>query len=141
MAINEFQGYHRFLSNFYPASVEMDKLIYPTVEHAFQAAKTADPEARKAISKLATPGQAKRAGRNLQLRPDWEYVKLEIMKSLVIEKFTRSQHLTEKLKATGSQELIEGNYWNDTFWGVCRGVGRNHLGRILMQVREELAGK
>jgi hypothetical protein len=60
------------------------------------------------------------------------------MESLVKEKFTRDTELGAKLVATGDEELVEGNYWGDTFWGVCRGVGQNHLGKILMKVREEL---
>jgi ribA/ribD-fused uncharacterized protein len=74
------------------------------------------------------------------MRPDWEQVKILIMTSLVRDKFTRHQDLKEQLLATGDAELIEGNWWGDTFWGVCKGKGENHLGKVLMKVREELKG-
>ena len=56
-------------------------------------------------------------------------------------KFTQNPELAEKLLATGEQELVEGNNWNDTFWGMCRGKGKNMLGNILMKIREELASE
>lgn len=135
--ISEFQGEYRFLSNFYPAEVELDGVTYPTVEHAFQAAKVFSPELRENIRNAPRPGLAKRMGRKHPLRADWEQVKLSIMEQLVRQKFSK-EPLRSRLLATGSAELIEGNYWNDTFWGVCRGKGENHLGRMLMKVREEL---
>jgi ribA/ribD-fused uncharacterized protein len=135
--IESFHGEYRFLSNFWPAIVEMDGIIYPTVEHAYQAAKTFDQSARLKIQALREPGNAKRAGRRVSLRPDWEAVKLDVMLSLLRSKFTEKS-LADKLLATGEYELLEGNEWGDTFWGVCRGIGHNHLGKLLMQVRKEL---
>jgi ribA/ribD-fused uncharacterized protein len=87
---------------------------------------------------LDTPGKAKRAGRNLQLRHDWEKVKYDVMLDIVFAKFYQHPELAAKLLATGDAELIEGNWWNDTTWGVCNGVGSNWLGRILMMVRARL---
>jgi ribA/ribD-fused uncharacterized protein len=138
--IREFRAEYRFLSNFHPASVELDGLEYPTVEHAFQAAKTGDPAQRERIRTLPGPHQAKKAGRALDLRPDWERVKIGVMEELVRRKFTRHAELRELLLATGDQELMEGNRWNDRFWGVDldSGEGENHLGKILMKVRREL---
>ena len=83
-------------------------------------------------------GQAKRLGRRVELRSDWETVKIEIMRQVLKSKFTHNPELREKLIATGNTELIEGNNWNDRFWGVCRGVGKNHLGKLLMEIRAEL---
>lgn len=134
-----FTGGYRFLSNFYPATVEMGGVFYPTLEHAYQAAKTALPKEREAIRKAATPALAKRLGKSLTIRPNWEEKKLEFMLILLRRKFKNSStKLGDWLLATGDAYLEETNYWGDTFWGVCRGVGENHLGKILMQVREEL---
>jgi ribA/ribD-fused uncharacterized protein len=77
----------------------------------------------------------------VKLRSDWTEIRLEIMEKIVRAKFWQNPHLARKLVATGDQKLVEGNRWNDTFWGVCRGVGENHLGKILMRVREELRGE
>lgn len=135
--ITEFSGEYRFLSNFWPARVELDGVIYPSVENAFQAAKTFDSKQRIPFT-LCSPRDAKRAGRKVSLRADWENVKLQIMEDLVTQKFTNHSYLKEQLKATGQTTLIEGNTWGDTFWGVCKGVGKNHLGKILMRVRSKL---
>ena len=135
--INEFKSEHRFLSNFWPAVVTLDDMEFPTVEHAYVAAKTLDLEKRAEIQKVSTAGQVKRLGRSIELRPDWDDVKLEVMEDLVRQKFQHPE-LAELLIATGDQELVEGNTWGDTFWGVCFDVGENHLGLILMKVRDEL---
>jgi ribA/ribD-fused uncharacterized protein len=136
--IGRFKGEYRFLSNFWPRPLTLDGITYPTVEHAYQAAKTLDPQERTRIASLATPKMAKQAGGRVTLRPDWgEHVKLGIMEDLVRRKFA-DPGLAARLLATGVEELVEGNTWNDRFWGVCRGVGRNELGRILMRVRSEL---
>jgi len=137
--IDRFTGDHDFLSNFHPSPVEVDGILYPTVEHAFQAAKTSDPDEKQALAETATPGSAKRLGRKVQLRPDCEEVKVGIMEELVRLKFTTHANLREQLLATGDAELVEGNNWNDRFWGVCRGKGQNQLGLILMKVRSELS--
>jgi len=134
--ILEFQGEYRFLSNFWPAEVHFEGEYYPSVEHAYVAAKTLDPTLRKQFQS-GSPGAVKRAGRQLQLRPDWEEVKLTVMRRLLYLKF-QNPELREKLLATGERELVEGNNWSDFYWGVCRGKGQNHLGRLLMEVRAEL---
>jgi len=136
--INEFQGRYKFLSNFWPVWLEFEGFFYPTVEHAYQASKTKEPYERKKIRFAKTAGKAKRYGKHVILRQDWEEVKLQIMESLVRQKFTKYKDLCEQLLATGDAKLAEGNWWHDTFWGVCNGVGRNHLGKILMKVRNEL---
>ena len=135
--IDSFTGPFDFLSNFFALKVVLDGVEYPTLEHAFQAAKTHAAEERAKILNCPTPGSAKRMGKKVKLRPDWENVKLGIMEALVRQKFGDPE-LKARLLKTRDRVLIEGNHWNDTFWGVCRGKGRNHLGRILMKVRDEL---
>ncbi len=136
--IDSFRGEHRWLSNFYPAEVQYEGVMYPSLEYAFQAAKTLNLAQRRLIRGAPTSGKAKALGRTVRLRPDWEEVKLEIMAELVEDKFTRHYPLTQRLLGTGDQEIVEGNVWGDRFWGVCDGKGENHLGRILMAVRDEL---
>jgi ribA/ribD-fused uncharacterized protein len=138
--IDNFTGKYRFLSNFYPAVVEFDGQKYPSTEHAFQAAKTLNLQARVPfqVGGSFTAGQAKRHGKTLDLRPDWESVKIGIMYELNVQKF-QDLTLRRQLLATEDQVLVEGNDWGDTFWGVCDGEGANMLGKILMQVRENAA--
>lgn len=138
-SITSFKGKNRFLSNFWPCKVAYEGIVYPSSEHAYMAAKTTDLTIRTLIRNCSTPGKAKRLGRSIELRPDWEQVKFAIMYEVVKDKFTRSPILAAKLKATAGIKLIEGNTWGDTIWGVCNGKGENHLGKILMRVREELA--
>ena len=135
--IDRFMGEYRFLSNFHPAVVSFEGQVYPTVENAYQAAKTANRDERAKIA-LASPGEAKRMGRRCVLRPGWAAIRLAVMEDLVRKKFENSAALQNRLCATGAATLIEGNDWGDTFWGVYRGHGENHLGKILMQVRREL---
>ena len=139
--IDSFENEFAFLSNFYSCIIVYEGIYYPTVEHAFQAAKTLDFEQRKTIAAAPTPGQAKRLGRKVDLRSDWEEIKDGVMEELVRRKFNSSFILKTMLLATGDRELIEGNWWNDTYWGVCKGVGRNQLGKTLMKIREELRVK
>jgi ribA/ribD-fused uncharacterized protein len=136
--IAEFQGEYRFLSNFWPAEVTYEDITYPTTEHAYQASKTLDPEARKRIAALPTPAEAKAEGRKLKLRDDWETAKFVVMEDVVRLKFTKHADLREKLLATGDALLEEGNTWGDRVWGVYQGQGENRLGKILMKVRDEL---
>jgi|SRR5215472_9972582 len=135
--ISEFKGKYQFLSNFYPAPVRLDGLFYRSVEHAYQAAKTNSPKEREDIRKTIKPGDAKRLGRKVTLRDDWEVVKLSVMMQLLQDKFSALPY-SVGLIATGDEELVEGNNWGDTFWGVCAGQGENHLGKMLMQIRKEL---
>lgn len=135
--ITSFRGEYRFLSNFYPAWVVFDGVEYATVEHAYQAAKTLDLVARATVANAHGAGAAKRLGKILDIRPEWESVKVDVMLALVRQKFS-DPALRSKLLGTGNAQLVEGNTWNDRFWGVCEGQGENHLGRILMQVRSEL---
>ncbi len=137
MAIRRFTGEYRFLSNFFPCRITYEEITYPSTEHAYQAAKCIFRKDKHRIAEL-TAGEAKREGRKVELRPDWEEVKLQVMEDVLRLKFFGNKSLAAKLLATGDQELIEGNTWGDTFWGVCKGVGENHLGKLLMKVRNLL---
>ena len=143
--IDSFSGEFAFLSNFYFAAIRTRPtrscpkgIEYPTSEHAYQAAKTRDIRKRRALARLPRPNEAKKAGREMVLRDDWDEVKVRIMTSIVRAKFRQHPELADKLLATGNALLVEGNWWHDTFWGVCGGVGHNYLGKILMMVRREL---
>lgn len=137
--IPEFSGEYRFLSNFWPSPVFINNIAYSTAEHAYQAQKTLDPYERLNIAKQPTPGAAKRLGRTITVRPDWDNVKVGIMRHILICKFSDPQ-LATKLLATGNALLEEGNRWGDTFWGIDlrTGQGQNHLGQLLMSVRTDL---
>lgn len=136
MTVSGFQTPEfRFLSNFWPSQVTLDDVPYPTVEHAYQAAKTLSLYQRDLIAGLPRPAQAKAAGRRVDLRPDWTAVRLPTMHALLVQKFAPGTPLARRLDATGDRLLVEVNQWGDTFWGVCDGAGENHLGRLLMEIR------
>lgn len=136
--ITKFRGDYAFLSNFYvPAQVTLDGHMYVSVEHAYQAAKTVDEHERRRIREALTPGVAKRMGKKVIMRPDWEEIKETVMLDLCRQKFANNPLRTLLLKTKG-QDLVEGNEWGDVFWGVCNGVGENKLGKILMQIRDEI---
>lgn len=132
-----FTGQFRFLSNFYPSVVRVCGIDFPTVEHAYQALKSVNEADWRWMATLPTPGAAKRAGRSLTLRENWDSLKLPVMRLLLRQKF-KIPELQAALLLTHSFYLEETNTWGDTFWGVCNGVGQNHLGKLLMEVRSEL---
>lgn len=136
--INEFKGEYRFLSNFYPAVVVLDDHEYPSVEHAYQAAKTFAANWRAKIRSAQSAGEAKKLGNQIPRElflSNWDAIRVEVMSDLLIQKFY-DPTLRANLLATGDVELIEGNTWGDKFWGVCRGEGTNKLGQLLMVVRQ-----
>lgn len=144
MVIGPFRDEYSFLSNFHPVDVTLGGRIYPTVEHAFQAAKTVDPKERMWVRVAPTPAGAKQRGKKVHLRPDWEAAKVTVLEDLVRQKFL-DPGLREQLLATGDEELVEVNTWRDRYWGMCRDktgqlVGQNNLGRILMRVRDAARG-
>ncbi len=155
--VNSFSGRWSFLSNFYPCKIVSQGITYPSTEHYYVAMKAKDDQiingifypvadVRDVISRIATAGQVKRFGRNLQIRKDWEDVKLGIMEWAIREKFTKNNDLKEMLLQTGEQQLIEGNYWHDNYWGVCNctkcgNKGDNNLGKVLMKIRKEIRGE
>lgn len=136
--IDSFSGDYRFLSNFYPSPITAHGIVYPTVEHVFQAAKTLRIVERQVIASLPTPGQAKRAGRRLELRPGWNAMRIDVMAWCLAQKFAVGSDLADRLMQTHPADLVEGNTWGDRFWGVCDGRGQNHLGKLLMARRSAL---
>lgn len=140
--IDSFSGEYEFLSNFYPVIIHSSGFNFPTVEHAYQASKTNNYAAWREICSIPAnqAGRAKKYGRKVKLRKDWELIKLSVMKRFIMQKFSYSD-LKEKLLATLDAVLIEGNYWHDNYWGDCRckkcqnKEGQNHLGKIIMEAR------
>ncbi len=138
-SINGFRGEYRWLSNFYPATVRLDGIDYPTVENAYQAAKLPKLSyeyADRTFTRL-DPAAAKRRAREYALPNGWEKHKVTLMTDLLRQKFAHAE-LREKLLATGDAHLEETNSWNDVFWGVCKGKGKNTLGKLLMQIRADI---
>lgn len=139
-----FKDELEFLGNFYASKLVWRGTNWPTVEHAFQAAKCAHPEDEEDIRNANTPGLAKKIGREVLLRPDWERVKVDVMTDLVKIKFDQHPLLAEDLLVTDDEYLEEGNYWHDNFWGDCycskcvEKEGKNVLGIILMEIRKSI---
>lgn len=134
--IQNFKTSHQFLSNFYPVEVEFEGIMWPSSEHAYQAAKTIIPEEKQKIFGM-TVSQAKREGSSLTLRSDWD--KIKFMTLILESKFTNPV-MRDLLLETGTAKLVEGNWWHDEFWGVDihTGKGLNWLGVILMRIRRDL---
>ena len=138
--INRFRANWFFLSNFYPVKMEYNGESYASAEHAYQAAKTLDPTEHDAIKSAPSASVAKNMGKGAALRERWATLRIPIMIQVVRAKFS-VPHMRRLLLSTADYELVEGNYWHDTFWGVDAktGKGANVLGRILMQVRAEIS--
>lgn len=139
--ITRFVDEFDFLSNFHPCRVVHGELLFRCAESAFQAAKSTDPKERILISNMEAR-ESKRFGGNIAMRPDWDKIKLGVMRDILFSKFQINGDLWDKLAATGDAVLIEGNTWHDQFWGNCTcdkckdTPGENHLGRILMEIRD-----
>lgn len=140
--ISSFSGAYEFLSNFYPCEIEYEGFKFQTTEAAFQAAKTDNKKDKTLISQAATPGIAKRLGRRVPLRSDWEERKFWTMYEILRQKFARGTEMAKRLEETGTAVLVEGTKWHDQYWGICTcpkcgGKGRNFLGQILMKIRDD----
>lgn len=135
--INLFRGQFAFLSNMYDAPIKLGGVVYTCAEAAFQAVKLEDKSQRSRFAGLSG-STAKALGRTVQLRKDWNDIRVDVMRWIVHEKFRQNPVLAELLKKTDPHELVEGNTWNDKFWGVCNGQGQNMLGKILMAERDRL---
>jgi len=140
--IVKFDGDNRFLSNFYPSKITYEGKVYDTTEHAYQASKTLDDNERESVRSAQGANAAKKAGRKVTLRKDWNDIKDDIMLSILRLKFSDAD-LKDRLLKTQDKVLIEGNYWHDNWFGVCycekcKGIGKNRLGQLLMKVRSEL---
>lgn len=137
------EGYD-FLSNFYPSPLRFEGILYPTAEHAYQASKFDDVKTKELIKKARGPDEAKKLGHSLPICDGWHDKKIDIMRCIIKEKF-ENPFLRPLLLSTGNSELILNNKWNDKFWGVCRGIGENWLGKILMEernrIKEEMAAE
>lgn len=142
--IRGFFGDYRWLSNFHECPVVFDGIMYQSSEAAYMAAKTLDKNIRREIIALP-PKEARKLGRSIVLRPNWEEIKLDVMFLVVFDKFSRNPELKQKLINTEKTYLEEANAWGDRFWGVSykgfdgklmlTGIGENNLGKILMRIR------
>lgn len=141
--IRKFTGEFAFLSNFHPSPISWDGHQFATVEHAYQAAKTLVKKEQEQIANCKTPGQAKRMGRKITLRNDWEKQKLPVMMWMIKLKF-EDPILRQKLLDTGDAHIVEGNHWHDNIWGECSCKKcediepTNLLGTLLMEERSQL---
>lgn len=136
--ITEFTGEYLFLSNFYLSKVEYDGLIFQNVEAAFQSSKITNKKMKKKFCQM-NPIKAKLTGEKLETTVEnWEELKFDIMEKICYNKFTSNEVLKNRLLKTENKELINNNMRGDTIWGISNGIGENHLGRILMKIREEL---
>lgn len=140
--IMSFSGEFDFLSNFYPVDVISEGILFHSTEAAYQAAKTTDERMKQRIANVATPSEAKKLGRKVNMRVDWEEQKDAVMLNLLRKKFAKGTDLVKRLDATGDAILVEGTKWHDQYWGICTcpicmGVGQNILGQLLMIVRAE----
>lgn len=133
--INKFEKDYFFLSNFWPC-FELGR----SVEHYYQAAKATNLKDRNWVLDSRSAGEAKYRGRRIEVIKGWDEIKLYRMEELLRRKFFDPE-LKSWLLATKDAELIEGNWWGDTFWGVCKGIGENHLGKLLMKIRKEFNGE
>ena len=129
-------------SNFYPCTVEFNGIKYKNSEAAWQAQKTLDETKRLEFANM-TPSYAKKEGRRVKLRKDWELVKYNLMVEVLKAKFSQNPELKEILMSTGDEFIIEDTTgWHDNIWGSCScprcdGItGQNLLGKALMQVRD-----
>lgn len=138
MNILSFRGKYYFLSNFYDAAFIYDGIRYGNAEAAFQAQKCMKKEEKERFSYLPA-SEAKRLGRKVHMRQDWNRIKVDVMKNILRAKFNQNPDIQCKLMETGNAMLAEGNTWGDTFWGVdmITGEGQNMLGELLMQIRKE----
>lgn len=142
--IREFKDNFAFLSNFYESEMEIDQgptkppVVVKTLEHAYQALKANNKEEAAWVLASPTAGISKRRGQKVQMWENWDGMRDEIMLELLRIKFFQNKELADKLLATENARLEEGNWWGDTYWGICRGIGENMLGVLLMQVRSEL---
>ena len=139
MKIEQFAGEYRWLSNFWPVTIQYEGITYPSIEHFYVAMKTTDIELRREISELESAGRAKRFGRKIDIRPDWDDIKIQIMEFGLRQKYSQ-EPFKSKLLSTVGLDIQEGNTWGDTFWGVDlnTGEGQNILGKLIMKIRKEL---
>ena len=126
---------YNWFSNFQLSPIIVDDNVYPSVENYYQSQKTLNLEERKQFE-TCFPSKAKKLGRSVKLRDDWEQVKLEVMEKALRIKFVPGTVWYDKLMETEG-EIVEWNNWGDRFWGkTLDGKGENHLGKILIKIRD-----
>jgi len=141
--IHKFADKYKFLSSFYNVNIRLNGKEYKSVEHAYQANKTKNESEHEWIRNAPTASKAKTFGKKVRLRKNWNDIKYRLMLKLVRSKFKHTE-LRNMLLETGNEELVEGNYWHDNYFGNCKCLkcekieGENHLGKILMKVRKEI---
>lgn len=135
--INSFRGEYRWLSNFFKCDVFLWGYHFNTVENASKASKANNMNDWLTMVNCKIPSEAKSKGKVINIRDDFDSVKINIMYELLLQKFS-DPYFKRKLLLTGNQQIIEGNKWGDTFWGICNGVGENNLGKLIMRIRNEL---
>lgn len=141
--IKEFQGEYRWLSNFTPCKIIINDVVYPSVEHAYMSCKSDDIKWKNLCADSSNkPGLIKKLSKDIDLVENWDNIKLEVMTSCLIQKYNQ-QPYKNLLISTGNQTIVEGNKWNDKYWGVClkTGIGENNLGKIIMSIRKTLIEK
>lgn len=136
--IDMFREEYEFLSNFYPAKMEFEEVAYYNSEAVYQAQKCKYPEDKLKFANMYAD-EAKKFGRKVEMRKDWDEVKVDLMAKIVEAKFSQHPELAVRLLETGDKPLKEGNSWGDVFWGIdhATGEGENHLGKILMELRRK----
>ena len=130
-----FRDDYYFLSNFYPAPITIHGVTWPTAEHMYQACKSPDASSREQIRLHPSRG-LKAFVRTIAIRPEWNKIRVECMRCILMYKFEQHPDLMKRLLAI-TEPLVEDNYWNDTFWGKCGGIGQNMLGKLLMEIRDQ----
>jgi ribA/ribD-fused uncharacterized protein len=132
--VAQFRDAWFFLLNFFPEPVTFEGVTYPSVEHAYQAARCAREEDREAVRRAPSAGEAKRLGRRAIQVATWTEIRDSVMLNLLRQKFSRPG-LRQLLLDTGTRPLVEENTWGDTYWGTVNGSGENRLGRLLEMIR------
>lgn len=138
--ITQFRDEWRWLSNFMPVEIQWQGRMYPSVEHAYQSAKSDEEAWKEYCSDILTPaGKVKKKSRFLTLRPDWLAIREEVMEMCLRQKYAQQPYMTLLIN-TGQVVIQEGNWWGDTFWGVdlLSGGGENRMGKLIMDIRQEL---
>ena len=135
--VKGFFNEYRWLSNYHICDIEYKGKMFTSTEAAYQSAKT-DDDYLKSQFQLMTPTESKSFANKIKVRRDWDSIKKDAMYEILQYKFTKHADLKQKLILTGEKHLEETNYWGDTYYGVCNGKGKNVLGKLLMQIREEL---
>lgn len=147
--IDKFRDMHACLSNYFYYQVNSCGWVCPTNEHGFVLAKCATPWDKKRVTDAmvrgSSPGAVKRMGRHVELRKEWDDIKVPVMTSLIDQKFAEGSALSKRLIATYPAHLLEGNTWHDQYWGDCNCLrveciepGQNWLGKLLMVRRAQL---